>query len=252
MMVTLIAGLTIFLFSLQAVICAESPNCVGKSFTLLKPSMPEEEFIASYSVKTGAKLKLQVFNKEGRIWTMVAGTGATIAYCDAIVSQGAGEELANYGEYSGTASGAPLKAQTYELAKMILSLMTRGRPRPDGKILILGGGIANFTDVPSTFKGIIMAIKEFKQALIEHNVQVYVRRGGPNYQVGLVMMAELGVCAGIPMHVYGPEMHITGIVALALGSEESTRDTLTQITPIHVPEGYSELNGKSRAFVWES
>ena len=31
--------------------------------------------------------------------------------------------------------------------------MTRGTPRPDGKILIIGGGIANFTNVAATFKG---------------------------------------------------------------------------------------------------
>ena len=31
--------------------------------------------------------------------------------------------------------------------------MTRGVPHPDGKILIIGGGIANFTNVAATFKG---------------------------------------------------------------------------------------------------
>ena len=31
--------------------------------------------------------------------------------------------------------------------------MTRGKPRPDGKVLIIGGGIANFTNVAATFKG---------------------------------------------------------------------------------------------------
>ena len=46
-----------------------------------------------------------------------------------------------------------------------------------------GGGIANFTDVAKTFKGIVHAIKEYKQKLIECKVQIYVRRAGPNYKV---------------------------------------------------------------------
>jgi len=38
--------------------------------------------------------------------------------------------------------------------------MTRGAPHPDGKVLIIGGGIANFTNVADTFKGIARALKE--------------------------------------------------------------------------------------------
>lgn len=92
---------------------------------------------------------------------------------------GFSHELANYGEYS----GAPTEGQTYEYAKTIIDLITRGAPRPEGKILIIGGGIANFTNVAATFKGIIRALKEFKQQLINSGVKIFVRRGGPNYQV---------------------------------------------------------------------
>lgn len=60
---------------------------------------------------------------------------------------GGAKDLANYGEYS----GAPSEQQTYEYAKTILSLMT-AEIHPDGKILIVGGGIANFTNVAATFK----------------------------------------------------------------------------------------------------
>ena len=61
-----------------------------------------------------------------------------------------------------------------------------------GKILIIGGGIANFTNVAATFKGIVRALRQFQQKLIEGNVSIYVRRAGPNYQEGLRMMRELG------------------------------------------------------------
>ena len=40
----------------------------------------EEQYIAELDAKTGASLKLTVLNKDGRIWTMVAGGGASVAY----------------------------------------------------------------------------------------------------------------------------------------------------------------------------
>jgi ATP citrate (pro-S)-lyase len=81
-------------------------------------------------------------------------------------------------------SGAPTEVATYAYAKTVLSLMTRGDVHPDGKVLIIGGGIANFTDIAATFKGIIRALTDYVDALKTHKVKIYVRRGGPNYQVG--------------------------------------------------------------------
>jgi ATP citrate (pro-S)-lyase len=175
-------------------------------------------------------------NAEGRIWTMVAGGGASVVYSDAIAAHGFADELANYGEYS----GAPTEGQTYEYAKTIseiffhgnsikillnfcniVDLITRGTPNPKGKILIIGGGIANFTNVAATFKGIIRALKEFKSQLINHQVKIFVRRGGPNYQEGLKAMRLLGESLGVPIRVFGPDTHITDIVPLALGIDIS-------------------------------
>ena len=62
-----------------------------------------------------------------------------------------------------------------------------------GKILIIGGGIANFTNVAATFKGIVRALREYQQKLIDGNVSIFVRRAGPNYQEGLRVMRELGM-----------------------------------------------------------
>ena len=141
----------------------------------------EEAYIADLDAKTGASLKLTVLNPHGRIWTMVAGGGASVVYADAIAAYGYTSELANYGEYS----GAPSESQTYEYAKTILDLMTRDKPREEGKLLFIGGGIANFTNVAATFKGIIKAMKEYQQLLQSHKVRVFVRRAGPNYQEGI-------------------------------------------------------------------
>lgn len=120
-------------------------------------------------------------------------------HSDAIAAHGFASELANYGEYS----GAPTKSQTYEYAKTILDLMTRGEPNPKGKVLIIGGGIANFTNVAATFSGIIQALTEFKVQLKTHDVRIFVRRGGPNYQEGLKKMRLLGETLGVEIQVFG-------------------------------------------------
>ena len=103
----------------------------------------EEAYIAELDAKTGASLKLTVLNANGRIWTLVAGGGASVVYADAIASAGFANELANYGEYS----GAPTETQTYHYARTVLDLMLRSAIRPEGKVLFIGGGIANFTNV---------------------------------------------------------------------------------------------------------
>lgn len=107
-------------------------------------------------------------------------SGASVIYSDTICDLSAASELANYGEYS----GAPSEQQTYDYAKTILSLMTKEK-RKEGKVLIIGGGIANFTNVAATFKGIVKALQEYQPKLVEHNIQIFVRRAGPNYQEGL-------------------------------------------------------------------
>lgn len=53
------------------------------------------------------------------------------------------------------------------------------------QILIIGGGIANFTNVAATFKGIVRALQEFQTKLVEGKASIFVRRAGPNYQEGL-------------------------------------------------------------------
>ena len=202
----------------------------------------EEAYIAEMDAKTGASLKLTVLNAKGRVWTLVAGGGASVVYADAIASAGFADELANYGEYS----GAPTETQTYHYARTVLDLMLRAPTHPDGKVLFIGGGIANFTNVSinppplppfffydsaswfengvltgcaqvaSTFKGVIRALREFAPTLVEHKTRIWVRRAGPNYQEGLKNIKGVGNELKLDMHVYGPEMHVSGIVPLAL------------------------------------
>lgn len=46
--------------------------------------------------------------------------------------------------------------------------------------------------VPLCFQGIVRAIRDFQGPLKEHEVTIFVRRGGPNYQEGLRVMGEVG------------------------------------------------------------
>ena len=121
-----------------------------------RAAYPEEALIRDMDGRTGASLKLTILNEKGRVWTMVAGGGASVVYADTVADYGMGHELANYGEYS----GAPSTEETFVYAKTLLSLMMKYK-HPEGKFLIIGGGIANFTDVAATFTGLIKALQEY-------------------------------------------------------------------------------------------
>ena len=191
----------------------EFPTAFG-----MEEKTPEEKAIAEADAKSGASLKLTILNPKGRIWTMVAGGGASVVYADTIADYaeatgGSIADLANYGEYS----GGPTTGETKFYAETVLDLMTR-YPDDKGrdKILIIGGAIANFTDVAKTFTGIIQAFEEYAEKMKEHNTRIYVRRGGPNYEKGLKDIKEAAERLGLYIEVYGPETHVTDIVRMAL------------------------------------
>jgi ATP-citrate lyase beta-subunit len=173
----------------------------------------EEEKIKKLDEKTGASLKLTILNRNARIWTMVAGGGASVIYTDTIADLGLGEELGNYGEYSGN----PSQEHTEIYAQTIIDLITE-YPDPKGKpkFLIIGGGIANFTDVKATFGGIVNAIKKSVDKLKKANVIILVRRGGPNEKQGLELMKKVGEETGVPIEIYDRYNSMTRPVARML------------------------------------
>jgi ATP citrate (pro-S)-lyase len=80
---------------------------------------------------------------------------------------------------------------------------------------------------------VIKALREFAPTLIEHNIHIWVRRAGPNYQEGLKNIKAVGQELKLDMHVYGPDCkhnfeclprvmkltcsgHVSGIVPMAL------------------------------------
>lgn len=99
----------------------EFPAGFGRDLT------PEEKYIKEMDEKSGASLKLTILNPEGRIWTLVAGGGASVVYADTVADLGYVKELANYGEYSGN----PSRAETREYVKTVFDLMTRSKHQKD-------------------------------------------------------------------------------------------------------------------------
>ncbi|XP_043707646.1 ATP-citrate synthase alpha chain protein 1 isoform X1 [Telopea speciosissima] len=172
---------------------------------------PTERFVHGLDEKTSASLKFTVLNPTGRIWTMVAGGGASVIYADTVGDLGYASELGNYAEYS----GAPNEEEVLQYARVVIDCATAN---PDGRkrALVIGGGIANFTDVAATFNGIIRALREKETKLKAAQMHIFVRRGGPNYQRGLEKMRLLGEEIGIPIEVYGPAETMTGICKQAI------------------------------------
>lgn len=179
----------------------------------MEEKSPEVLAIEDADSKSGASLKLTILKPEARIWTMVAGGGASVVYADTIADLAGIEDLANYGEYS----GGPTTSETKFYAETILDLMTRSKDvKGRDKVLIIGGAIANFTDVAKTFTGIIQAFDNYADKMKKVGIKIYVRRGGPNYEKGLKDIKEAADRLGLYIEVYGPETHVTDIVRMAL------------------------------------
>lgn len=180
----------------------------------MEEKSPEVVAIEEADAKSGASLKLTVLKPEARIWTMVAGGGASVVYADTIADLAGIEDLANYGEYS----GGPTTGETQFYAETVLDLMTRTKDvQGRDKVLIIGGAIANFTDVAKTFTGIIYAFEKYADKMKDVGVKIFVRRGGPNYEKGLKDIKEAADRLGLWIDVYGPETHVTDIVRMAVG-----------------------------------
>ena len=78
-----------------------------------------------------------------------AGGGASVYYSDAVVARGG--KLANYAEYSGDPPDWAVEVLTEKVCSL-----------PGIKNIIVGGAIANFTDVKKTFGGMITGFRKAK------------------------------------------------------------------------------------------
>ena len=144
-----------------------------------KAESPEELSVQELASKSQASFSLEVINPNGRIFVLLSGGGASVVVADEVYNLGSGKELGNYGEYSGNPNLEETEIYTEQVVKLLL------KSSANSKVLIIGGGVANFTDVRITFKGVVNAIKKHEEELRNQGVKVYVRRGGPHEKEGL-------------------------------------------------------------------
>ena len=144
----------------------------------------EEIAVAALNKKSQAAFTLTLLNPNGSIWVLLSGGGASVTIADEIHNLGFGKQLGNYGEYSGN----PNAEETYLYTCSLLALLLKSNQRR--LMLIIGGGVANFTDIRITFKGIIQALAEYKNKLKKKKIKIFVRRGGPHEFEGLTAIEE--------------------------------------------------------------
>lgn len=175
-----------------------------------KAAHEAEERVTALAATTPASLRLTVLNKDGALFFLLSGGGGSIVVADQAHLKGVGHLIANYGEYS----GGPTREETYLYAREIVKLLLASRAKR--KALVIAGGVANFTDVYSTFLGIIDALGETAPKLRRAKVRVFVRRGGPNEAEGLAHMAEFLKREGLYGSVAGSDEIITKAVDEAI------------------------------------
>lgn len=135
-----------------------------------------------------------------------AGGGASVYYSDAVVARGG--KLANYAEYSGDPPDWAVEVLTEKVCSL-----------PGIKNIIVGGAIANFTDVKKTFGGIINGFRKAKADGKLKGVTIWVRRGGPREKEGLDAMRELKE-EGFDINVFDRYTPLTDIVDKAIQSNK--------------------------------
>ena len=171
---------------------------------------PAERIVEELANQSPASFSLKVLNENGSVFLLLSGGGASVVVADEFATQGLYDKIANYGEYSGN----PNADETYVYTKALMQLLLQSKATK--KLLFIGGGTANFTDIAKTFTGVINAMDEVKTELKQQGVAVFVRRGGPNQAAGLSAIKKFLDEAGLKNTVSGPDRAIAALVGDAV------------------------------------
>lgn len=135
-----------------------------------------ERYIRELDMQTGASLKLKILNPNASIWTLFAGGGGSLVMTDSLGALGYAHEIGNYGELSGN----PTREFTREYVRVLVKEVLKAKPQTQKKYLIIAGAIANFTDIATTFQGVIDILEELQEEIRTQKIEILVRRGGIN------------------------------------------------------------------------
>lgn len=170
----------------------------------------EEDIVKQLAHKSPASFTFQVLNPDGAVFVLLSGGGASVTIADEIYAQGFGKELGNYGEYS----GAPNTEETYIYTSALLATLLKSKAPK--KVLLIGGAVANFTDILKTFKGVIQAIDDVAPKLQQQSVKIFVRRGGPREEEGLAAIQTALKKHGLLGAVYDASVPFSQVVKEAM------------------------------------
>jgi succinyl-CoA synthetase beta subunit len=171
---------------------------------------PQETAVQTLASQSQASFSLELIHPNGSIFLLLSGGGASVVVADEVHNLGFGEQLANYGEYSGNPNLEETQLYTEQVVQLLLASTA---PK---KVLIIGGGVANFTDIRTTFTGVIAALRTYEQQLKAQSVTVFVRRGGPHEREGLAAIRAYLEELGIAGTIASPELLLSDIVKQAV------------------------------------
>lgn len=139
----------------------------------------KEEYIKDLDSKTWASLKMDILNKEAKIWTLFAWWWWSLVLTDELWELWYRDEIWNYWELS----WAPDKDNTREFCRVLFEFMLESKA--EEKYLLIWWAIANFTDIAKTFAWIIEALEEKIDEIKKQNIKILIRRWWKNEKIWL-------------------------------------------------------------------
>jgi succinyl-CoA synthetase beta subunit len=202
-------------YLLDAAVLVDSAGMYESSWTTADIVTTEtlselEREIAQLNNNSPASFSFKLLHPNGSLWMQLMGGGACITIADEASNQNKTSFVAGYGEYS----GGPTTEEIYLYTKSVLrQLLASSAPK---KAFIIAGGAANFSDVKVMFKGVIQAMNEKLDELSSQQINVFIRRAGPNEIEGLALISEFLHEHGLYGSVHGSETVLTDVINEAL------------------------------------
>lgn len=175
-----------------------------------KANFEQEMAVLLQDEGTAAALTLKTLNKDGSILTLLSGGGASLVAMDALVTAGLQQKIINYSEYS----GAPTRDETHAYANTLMQVLFASQASK--KVILIAGGVANFTDIMTTFQGLVDAFTDNIEQLQKEDIYVCIRRGGPNQEKGLAHLRDFLASHGIKHDVHGPSLSLGEVGTLVM------------------------------------